>query len=379
MIIKNANVYQDNNTFLKGDFYIKNQFIVDSASMDDCSVDDIMIDGTGLYAIPGLTDIHFHGCAGYDFCDATQEAIEKMALYQAKNGITTICPATMSIAEETLSEICDAAVAYENKTGATLSGINLEGPFISVGKKGAQNQKYIRCPDISMYRRLQKKSGNLIKLVAIAPEEEGAMEFITELKNEVILSLAHTEADYETAVEAFSKGASHVTHLFNAMPPFLHRDPGVIGAACDSPNCKVELICDGIHVHPSVVRTTFKMFGKNRVILISDSMKATGLADGEYSLGGQAVSVKGKIATLRNDGALAGSVTNLMDCMKNAVREMGISLEDAVQCAAVNPAKEIGIYDKYGSITPGKIANIVLLDQELKTQHVILRGKELKQ
>ena len=368
MIIKNAKVYKENNTFEVQDIYIENELITgEEASNDE------VIDATGLYAIPGLTDIHFHGCVGHDFCDGTQKAIEEIAKYQANNGVTTICPATMTLGEDTLLKIAKVAA----KDGAILTGINMEGPYVSVEKKGAQNPAYIRKPDIEMYRRIQKESGDLIKLVAIAPEEEGAMEFISELKDEVILSLAHTTADYDTAYEALSKGANHITHLYNAMPPFSHREPGVVGAACDKPECMVELICDGIHIHPSVIRATFKMFGDDRIILISDSMMATGMPDGEYSLGGQAVKVADHKATLVTDGAIAGSATNLMDCMRNIVKNMGIPLETAVKCAAVNPAKSIGIYDKYGSIMPGKVANIVLLDKDLNIKSVILKGKEI--
>ncbi|MDF2543311.1 MAG: N-acetylglucosamine-6-phosphate deacetylase [Herbinix sp.] len=370
MIIKNASVYQEDGTFQTGDIYVKEDLFAKD------SPDDHVVDATNLYAIPGLTDIHFHGCVGYDFCDGTKEAIHSIAEYQAKNGVTTICPATMTLEEDTLAQILQTAAEYENADGAILCGINMEGPYVSVKKKGAQNASFIRKPDIDMYHRLQKKSGNQIKLVAIAPEEEGAMEFIEQLKDEVVLSLAHTAADYNIAMEAFGKGASHVTHLYNAMQPFSHREPGVVGAAVDTPKCNVELICDGIHIHPSVVRATFKMFGGDRVVLISDSMMAAGMPDGDYSLGGQAVKVAGKKATLE-DGTIAGSATNLMDCVRTAVNTMGITLEQAIKCAAVNSAKAIGVYDKYGSITPGKVANLVLLDQDLNIKAVIIKGKML--
>lgn len=370
MIIKNVKVYTEDNQFQVGDISIKDGLITDNKLTDDT-----IIDGTGLYAIPGLTDVHFHGCVGYDFCDGNHDATRAIALYQASHGVTTICPATMTLPEETLSNICEAASTYNNEEGAILCGINMEGPYVSLEKKGAQNPAYIRKPDLELYRRLQEKSGNLIKLVAIAPEEEGAMELISELSNEVTLSIAHTTADYDKAKEALDRGANHITHLYNAMPAFSHRAPGVIGAACDNPTCNVEIICDGVHLHPSVVRTTLKMFGEDRVVFISDSMMATGMEDGEYSLGGQAVKVVGNKATLVADGAIAGSATNLMDCMKNAVKNMGIPLETAVQCAAVNSAKSIGIYDQYGSITPGKVANIVLLDEDLNIKTVVLKGK----
>jgi len=375
MIIKNARVFNENQTFEEKAIFIDNDLIV-SHNKNHAS-NDMIIDAAGLYAIPGLTDIHFHGCAGYDFCDGTLEALDTIAKYEAQNGVTTICPATMTLPEERLSDICKNAAVYNNSEGAILCGINMEGPFLSLKKKGAQNAAFLHKPDMEMFDRLDKLSGNKIKLVAIAPEMEGAMDFISELKGKKVISIAHTTADYDTAQEAFQRGASHVTHLYNAMPPFQHRDPGVIGAAFDTPDCKVEIICDGVHIHPSVVRATLKMFGEDRVVFISDSMMATGLPDGKYALGGQEVIVKGRKAELVIDGAIAGSVTNLMDCMKNAVINMGIPLEMAVKAAAVNPAKAIGIYDKFGSISAGKIANIVLLDKDLNIKFVILRGKIL--
>lgn len=370
MIIKNASVFEENGTFVTKDVYIEDGLFAASAS------DEQVIDASGLYAIPGLTDVHFHGCVGYDFCDGTHEAFRAIAEYQLKNGVTTICPATMTFDEETLINISRAAASYDNATGAELVGINMEGPFIAPAKKGAQNGKYIHKPDIDMFHRLQEAAGGLFKLVDIAPEEEGSMEFIEALHDEVGISIAHTTADYDTANEAYQKGVRHTTHLYNAMPAFSHRAPGVIGAACDNEHVRVELIADGIHIHPSVVRTTFKMFGDDRVILISDSMMATGLTDGDYSLGGQAVKVVGQLATLA-DGTIAGSATNLMGCIRSAVKNMNIPLGSAVKAAAVNSAKSIGIYDKYGSITPGKVANMVLLDKDLNIVKIIFKGKEI--
>lgn len=370
MIIKNAKVFEEDGSFLERDIYISGDCFAEQGGGE-------VIDAAGCYAIPGLTDIHFHGCVGHDFCDGTQEAIDALAAYQAKNGVTAICPATMTLEESVLRSICEAARAHKDTDGAALVGIDMEGPFLSLAKKGAQNAAFLHKPDAEMFRRLQEAAGGMIKLLAIAPEEEGAMEMISALKDEVILSIAHTTANYETAREALARGASHVTHLYNAMPPFSHREPGVVGAACDDQNANVELICDGVHIHPSVVRTTFKMFGNGaRVVLISDSMMACGMCDGDYSLGGQAVKVTGNLATLA-DGTIAGSATNLMDCMRTAVKKMGIPLGIAVRSAAVNPAKEIGIYDKYGSIAPGKYANLVLLDEELNIKQVILRGNKL--
>lgn len=368
MIIKKAKVYLENGVFEKSDIYISDdRFTEKNESHKE------IIEAEGLYAIPGLTDIHFHGCAGYDFCDGSLEAIEAIAKYQVQNGITSICPATMTLDDETLSKIFIQAAQYPNESGATLVGINMEGPYLSYAKRGAQNADYLRKPDVEHFQNMNKLSGKLIKLVSIAPEEEGAMAFIKELKDQVAISIAHTCADYDTALEAFNNGAKQVTHLYNAMPPFSHRAPGVVGAASDSEKVKVELICDGVHVEPSVIRATFKIFGDDRIILISDSMRATGMEDGQYSLGGQMVKVKGNTATLA-DGTIAGSVSNLMKCMQKAI-SFGIPVESAVKCAAVNPAKAIGIYDEYGSIAPGKYANVVLLDEKFKVKNVILKGK----
>ena len=378
MIIKNASVYMEEGKFLSKDIFIEDDHFVNSKEE---ITDPTELDGTGCVAIPGLIDIHFHGCASHDFCDGTLEAIDAIAAYEASVGVTNIVPATMTLSEERLLKICSTAKIYQEKEirkgRARLCGINMEGPFVAESKKGAQNGEYIRKPDIDMFDRLNEASGNMIKLLAIAPEIEGAMRFIEERHEDVVISLAHTASDYDTAMRAFQKGASHVTHLYNAMNSYTHRAPGLIGAAADTENVEVELICDGVHIHPAAVRTTFKIFGDERIILISDSMMATGLKDGNYSLGGQAVKVVGNLATLK-DGTIAGSCTNLMGCLRTAVLKMGIPLESAVKCATVNPAKSVGIYDRYGSISPGKKASVVLLtENNLALKYVIVDGEML--
>ena len=332
------------------------------------------IEAGGLYAIPMLVDIHFHGCDGVDFCDGTEKSIQKIADYQLKNGIGAICPATMTYPEERLREIARGAAAHVNQAGADLVGINMEGPFINIQKKGAQNGAYVQKPDAAMFKRLQESAGGLFKLCDIAPEVEGAMEVIQELSSHTVVSLAHTCTSYETAREAFEKGASHVTHLYNAMPGISHREPGPVIAALEA-GAEVELIADGIHIHPAMVRTTFRLFGDDHVILVSDSMMAAGLPDGNYSLGGQEVTVQGPKAVLtHNPETIAGSVTNLMDCVRTAVLKMGIPLESAVKAASVNPARSIGIDADYGSLGEGKLANILLVDGELRIVHMIHKG-----
>lgn len=254
----------------------------------------------------------------------------------------------------------------------------MEGPFISMAKKGAQNPLYVHKPDAEMFRRLQKEADGLYHICVVAPEEPGAMEFIDEVKGEVRVSVAHTTADYDTASEAFAHGARQVTHLYNAMPPFTHRAPGVIGAACDNEEVMVEMICDGVHLHPSTIRTSFKMFGKERIIMISDSMMATGMPDGIYSLGGQEVQVHGNKATLTVDGAIAGSATNLFNCMRYAVKEAGLPFESVLKCVTENPARAAGIWEKYGSIESGKYADCVIVDADLNIRHIIKHGMLVK-
>lgn len=376
MLIKNGKVFTTEFKFEELDLKIKNGKTESLFPATNATVEEDTYDASGCYVIPGLTDIHFHGCVGHDFCDGSKDAIHAMAEYELKHGITTICPATMTLAEFMLHSVCATAADYVkhpvSDREAVLCGINMEGPFISLAKKGAQNPAFIATPDSAMFHRLQDSANGLIKLVAIAPEEDNALTVIDDLKDEVVLSIAHTTADYETSSTALEHGASHVTHLYNAMPPFSHRDPGVVGAAFDAKHCNVELITDGIHISPSMVRATFQLFGDQRVILVSDSMMATGMKDGKYSLGGLDVYVTGNKATLK-DGTIAGSATNLMDCMRTAV-SMGIPLESAVRAATYNPAKAIGVDSDYGSIEPGKAANYVILNQDLSIRNVILNG-----
>lgn len=376
MIIKDANIFTHDNRFVKGSVVVENGRFVNIAEQPEHTGEVMeVIEAKGLYMIPGLVDIHFHGCMGADMCDGTKEALDVITQYEASVGVTSVCPATMTIPKDELSAVMKNAGAYAYHGGAHLVGINMEGPFISPAKKGAQAAENIMHCDYEYFNQLQDAAGGLIKLVDIAPEEAGAMEFIDKVKGTVVVSLAHTASDYDTAMEAIAHGASHATHLYNAMPPLNHRNPGVIGAVRDSDSCHVELICDGVHIHPSVIRATFAMFGAQRMILISDSMRATGLDDGEYTLGGQPVTVKGNLATL-HDGTIAGSATNLMDCMRFVVKHAGLPLETAVMCATANPAKEIGIFDEVGSITVGKKADFVLLDQDLNLAGVYIDGKE---
>ncbi len=383
MIIKNGLVYRTDK-FVKEDLYIKDNKI----SSETWAEDEVVIDAEGKYVIPGLVDVHFHGCAGYDFCDGTMEAIEKIAEYELSSGITTIVPASMTLSTEMLKQIYSTAAAYADKQDAEwaadkdaaarkayFAGIHMEGPYVSEKKKGAQNGAYLHKAEVDHFHMLNEISGNRIKIVSLAPEEDGALEFIEKVAGETVISVAHTTADYDTAHKAFEAGANHVTHTYNAMPPFTHRAPGVIGAAFDKETAMMEIISDGIHIHPAAIRATCSMFGSSRMVFISDSMMGTGLEDGQYQLGGQGVTKKGSLATLA-DGTIAGSVTNLYDCMCRAV-SFGIPVVNAVRFASENAAKSAGLGSEYGTLNAGVFADVLIVGEDMKLEQIVHRGVKL--
>ena len=344
--------------------------------------DGELFSGEEDFLLPGLIDIHFHGCLGKDFCDGTREAVSTLAKYEAEHGITGICPATLTLPVGELEKVLSLAKEYHEeglKIGeARLLGINMEGPFISPVKKGAQNPNYILKWDDRIANRFLEVSGGLVKYMGIAPEENPAFkDFIPKMQGKVRISLAHTNADFQTAVEAYRAGASHAVHLFNAMTGLDHRNPGVVGATMEQKEVFAELIADGVHVHPMMVRLAFTVLGEDRVILISDSLRSTGMPDGLYDLGGQEVEKKGKHCRLTSNGALAGSVSNVYDCLRTAVKEMGIPLRKAVTAASLNPARSLGIEKDYGSITVGKQADYLIVDKDLKQKAVYQAGKIL--
>lgn len=379
MIIKNGNIFGEDGRFHKGYIRVEGNYIKE-LGREEVSEDlvleekETVLDAQGLYVIPGLVDIHMHGCAGYDFCDGTPEAFEEIARYEAENGVTSIVPATMTLPKERLTQIIEAAGKYMSADSTVIKGITMEGPFISEEKKGAQDAQYIASPDKELLAELQKLSQGRIRQVTVAPEVDGAAEFIGEVSGEMVVSVAHTTADYQQTMVAFEKGANHVTHLFNAMPPLNHREPGVIGAALDYKDVFVELICDGEHVHPAVVRAAFQMFGADRICMISDSMRATGMPAGKYSLGGQPVWVQDGRAVLEN-GNLAASVCTLYDCLRKTVLKMGIPLEDAVKACTITPAKSLNLHEDCGRLAVGYSADMLLLDADLKKKYVLKSGK----
>jgi len=367
MIIKNGLVFKETGEFVREDLYLENNRIV--AKKEEV-MDLEVLDAKGTYVVPGLIDVHSHGAVGSDFSDGDVEGLRRILTYQKRQGITSYCPTSMTLEKDALMHIfATVAQMRQAPDEARIVGINMEGPFLDPAKKGAHVEKYIIDPDVEFFRECNQQSGGKIKLVTLAPNMPGGKDFIATLKGEVTIAIGHTGADYDCTLKALKAGAHHITHLYNAMPFLSHRAPGVIGAAFDAPDTMVELICDGYHIHPSVIRSTFCSFGAERVVLISDSMRATGMDDGCYELGGQKVQVENKKATLA-DGILAGSATNLFDCMRKAIA-FGIPMADALFAATRNPAKSIGIYEETGSLTPGKRGDVLLLDQDMKLLKVV--------
>ncbi len=332
-------------------------------------------DMSGMIALPGFVDIHIHGGAGGDFSDASRNSLDKISSYLAKKGVTSFCGTSMTLDSETLMRVMKCARDYRgNETGAKLAGINLEGPYISEIKKGAQNGKYIRCGTLGEFNRLFEESGCLVRLITIAPEVFSSDEFINQVSKKCTVSLGHSAASAAEAQRAFDMGARHVTHLYNAMSPMNHRDAGLAGTALDNESVMCELICDGVHVCPAVLRNTFKILGENRACVISDSMRAAGLGAGEFELGGQRVFVpKSKECAYLSDGTIAASVANLFAEFKNLI-SFGIDFRTALKSCTINPSRAIGLDNEIGSIATGKAADIIFADGDLNIKEVYING-----
>ncbi len=359
-------------TLRRGDIRFENGVITGIGEKLEANGNE-SLEANGCIVSPGFIDIHIHGSVGADFCDGTEESVDKISEYLVENGVTGFMATTLSLPESVLAKAMKAADSYalKNKQGrALLLGINMEGPFFAKEKRGAQNADFIVSPDIEWFERLFAVSGERIKLVSVAPELPGASEFIKTASKYCRVSLAHTTADYETAKAAFSNGASHATHLFNAMPSMLHREPGVVPAAYEDADF-IELITDGIHIHPAIIRTTFGMFG-DRTCIISDAMRACGMQNGTYDLGGSTVTVSDGKAALE-DGTLAGSAANQFQCFQRAV-SFGVPIEKALKACTLSPAKAIGAEKLTGSLKPGLRADLLIIDGDMRLKSIFSGG-----
>lgn len=370
MRIKNAKIFL-NGAFVDGGIEFDEKITAAGAAVTDGA------DAQGCYVIPGLIDVHTHAALGEDASDGKREGMPIMARHYASQGVTSWCPTTMTLKEPVLTaamEVIRDYAADPDPKGAKVAGIHLEGPFLSYAKRGAQAAENLHAPDAEMFHRLNAASGGLVKLVTVAPEEPGAIEFIKAVSPVCTVSVGHTTADYDTAMAAYAAGASHATHLYNGMPSLLHRAPGVIGAAFDA-GATVELITDGLHIDPAVVRLTAKLFGE-KLVLISDSLRCAGMPDGDYELGGQPITMRNGKATLTGTDTLAGSSIHLMDGLRRAV-SFGVPLEAAVTAATLTPAKAIRMDREIGSLDAGKWADLVVLDRELNVKAVYINGRQV--
>ena len=358
--ISNANVFLDG------------RFVTGGIEFSDVveAVGPAVTGGTdlgGCYVIPGLIDVHTHGAMNEDASDGSPEGLVKMARYYAAGGVTK---------EPVLTKSMEAVRDFQRPAdGAKVAGVHLEGPFLSLKKCGAQNPDNLHAPDAQLFHRLDEASGHRVRLVTVAPEEPGALPFIREVSRTCTVSLGHTTADYDTAVAAYEAGASHATHLFNAMPALNHREPGVAAAALDA-GATVELITDGFHIHPAVVRLVHRLFGE-KLVLISDSLRCAGMPDGDYELGGLPITLTEGVARLRGSSTLAGSSIHLMDGLRRAV-SFGVPLEAAVYAATAAPAKAIRRDHEIGTLALGLAADFLVLDKDLNLKAVYVDGVRVR-
>lgn len=377
-LIRNINLITPYQIFHGYSVVIEQDKIIKISIENNIEIEDIdlVIDGKGNFLVPGFIDIHNHGNMGHDIMDSREEAIDSIGRFHLENGVTSYLGTVITSSYENMSNAIRNIVNYKNKEELSQQiGIHLEGPFFAMEKKGAQPGKYIKNPDIEEIKRIIDISEGHLKMVSIAPETPGALDIISYLKSEgITVALAHSNANFEEAQTGINYGATVATHMYNGMREFGHREPGIIGATLLDERVYCEIIYDRIHLHDAALEIALKMKGVDKIVLISDSMMAAGLSDGDYELGGQKVIVKNSIARLET-GNLAGSTLNLRDAVYNIIHYLNIPIEDAIRMASLSPARAIGI-DKYkGSIEVGKDADVILIDKDINILGTMVMGK----
>ena len=377
MFYKNARIFTSDFQFHSGAFEVKGGLF--GAILPE-NVPDDAIDLKGATVIPGLVDVHSHGNSGADFSDGDYEGLKAMAAYYAKFGVTSFAPASMTLPYDVLEKAFATALQLTEEAPEGLSrlmGIQMEGPYFSYKKRGAQNPDYLKEPDFEGFKKLYDGCRGLIRIVDVAPELPGAAEFVAKAKELCTVSIAHTDSGYDDAKAVFDAGATHVTHLYNAMPGISHRNPGVIPAAVENPNVRAEIICDGYHIHPAAVRLAFIMF-RDRMVLVADSGRCAGQPEGYlFDLGGQMAEIRGGVAKLVGTDTIACSAANLWQCLVNTI-SWNIPEEEAIRAASYNPACAISAQDKIGSIEEGKLADFIITNSDYSEKRVFIGGKEIE-
>lgn len=376
-VIANGRIYTEKETVEQGYIVIENGKIIQIAE-GEYQGDLTTIDVKGQHVLPGFIDIHMHGGYGEDAMDASFEGLKHLSESLLSEGTTSFLATTMTQSDENIIKALKNIVDYQEQqdslNAASIVGIHLEGPFISEYKVGAQNPAYVQRPSVEKVQQFQEIANNQIKVMTFAPEVEGADETLSTLHDQINFSIGHTVATFDEVNEAVAQGAKHVTHLYNAGTPFEHRNPGLSGAAWLNDELSTESIVDGIHSHPASVKIAYKQKGNKRFFLITDAMRAKGMPDGEYDLGGQNVVVKGSEARLAS-GALAGSILKMNEGLKNLIAYTGASLDDLWRVTSLNQAIALKIEDDKGSIAIGKDADIVVVDDDIQVLTTIKSGK----
>ncbi len=374
----NGTVLNSEFKFVNSDIVIENDRITNIISKDTKLNDSNIFDCKGCYIIPGLVDVHTHGCANCESMNGTEEEIGIISKCMADHGVTSYLSTFETQSKESILNACKTIVKYNEspKFSAKIVGIHLEGPYFTYKYRGAQNEKYLRDPDIDEFNEFYKASNGLVKLISIAPECKTSIEFIKAVRSRCRISLGHTEADYDTAVKAIEAGADHLTHTFNGMASIHHRSPNAVCAAFDK-DAFCEFIGDGVHVNYALIRLMYRLLGDDRMLFISDSIGAAGLPDGEYVSGGDLpFTVKNGKATME-DGTIMGSTAFIINSVQNAVK-WGIPAESAVKMASLTPAKSIGMDNEIGSIQIGKKADLLITDKDFNILHIFIDGKMYK-